>query len=185
MYKNNWQHKLIMATCAFALATSAFAATYTVATSTATSTQTTTQSSINERIEFTIDPVYPKPGSQVAVTIEAYGIDLNTSNISWTVDGKVAREGKGEKILSTTAGKEGSVTTIEATITPSGGETIKKRFFINPQTVDIIWEARTYTPPFYKGKSAYTPYQGVVFDAMPNLVNINGVSIGSRQTIYK
>lgn len=180
--KTNWQHKLMIASGVFALATSAIAAT---TTATSTVPMADTKPSITEQIEFTIEPSFPKPESDVKVTLEAYGMDLNTANIAWIVNGKTAKEGVGEKTFSLKAGKEGSVTKVEASIETQDGQTVKKQFYINPQTVDIIWEARTYTPPFYKGRSAYTPQEKIVFAAMPNLTTVNGSPISPRQTIYK
>lgn len=156
----------------------------------ATTTATTTPASnpvptTPEQIEFTIEPSFPKPGGDVNITLEAYGTDLNSATISWSVDGKIAKSGKGEKSFSLKAGNEGSVTRIETIIGTAEGKIVKKQFFINPQTVDILWEARTYTPPFYKGKTMYTPQERVVFVAMPNLTTVNSAVIGPKQTTYK
>lgn len=140
---------------------------------------------LGDQIEFTIEPSFPKPGGDVNITLEAYGTDLNIANITWTVDGKIAKSGKGEKSFALKAGKEGSATRVETSIETAEGEVIKKQFSINPQTVDIIWEARTYAPPFYKGKTMYTPQEKIVFVAMPNLTTVSGASISPKQTIYK
>ena len=81
-------------------------------------------------------------------------------------------------------GKAGKPTTITDTIEPLNGNAIIKTFILNPQTVDIIWEARTYAPPFYKGKALYSPQENIVFVAMPNLTNANGVVTNPSAVTY-
>ena len=38
----------------------------------------------------------------------------------------------------------------------------------NPATVGIVWEAETYTPPFYKGKALFTNESTIKLVALPN-----------------
>ncbi|MES2224006.1 MAG: hypothetical protein V4469_03705 [Patescibacteria group bacterium] len=133
---------------------------------------------LDEQIDVTLDPSFPQPGEPITVTLDAYGVDLDNSNISWTANGTTILEGKGQKVLKTTAGKSGQITTIKAAIDAPNSKEVIKTVTINPQSVDIIWEADTYTPPFYKGKALFSAEEKVTFVAMPNQTS-------AKNTIYK
>ncbi|MDB5204555.1 MAG: seg [Candidatus Taylorbacteria bacterium] len=133
---------------------------------------------LEEQIDVTVDPKYPQPSDPVTITLDAYGVDLNNSDISWANGGKTLLQGKGERVLKTTAGKAGEIVTISATIAPPNSRQLVKTITITPQSVDILWEAKTYTPPFYKGKAMFSPQEDLKLVAIPN-------QISSSNAIYK
>lgn len=133
---------------------------------------------LEEQVDISIDPKYPKPGDPVSIKLEAYGIDLNNSEITWTNGSKVLLQGKGEKTLQTTVGKEGQNMTITARIVPPNSKELERTITINPQNVDILWESKTYTPPFYRGKALFSPQETLKLVAIPN-------QIDGAKAIYK
>lgn len=140
---------------------------------------------LEEQIGAEMSPKFPKPGETVKITLSAFGTDLNIANITWFVDSKIVKQGKGQKTFETIAGKLGQLNVVKVEIEPLNGNKVTKTFNINPQTVDILWEAKTYTPPFYKGKSMYTPEESIIFVAMPNITNQSGSQIDSKTIVYK
>jgi hypothetical protein len=140
---------------------------------------------LEEQIGSEMSPKFPKPGEAVKITLSAFGTDLNLANITWSIDDKIIKQGKGQKTFETVAGKLGQLNVIKVEIEPLNGNKVTKTFSINPQTVDVLWEARTYTPPFYKGKSMYTPEEKIIFVAMPNITNQNKALVDSKNIIYK
>ena len=140
---------------------------------------------LEEQIDATLVPEFPTPGDEVTITLSAFGTDLNNATITWYVDGKNAKQGKGERVFKIKAGKQGQNINIKVTIDTLNGPTVTKNFTINPQTVDIVWEAGSYTPPFYKGKALFTPMGKVTFVAMPNITGSNGGLVDSRTITYK
>lgn len=133
---------------------------------------------LEEQVDISITPKYPLPNETVVITLDAYGIDLNESDISWSNGDKTLLEGKGEKVLKTVAGNAGRPTIITATINPPNSRQLKRTITINPQSVDILWESNTYTPPFYKGKAMFTPQETVKLIAIPN-------QIDPKNAVYK
>ena len=127
---------------------------------------------LDEQIDMTVAPKYPQPGTTVTITLDAYGVDLNNSEISWSNGTKTLLQGKGERILKTNAGRAGESITITATITPPNSREIQKTVSISPQSVDILWEAKTYTPPFYRGKAMFSPQEELKLFAIPNQINV-------------
>lgn len=139
---------------------------------------------LEEQIDVTVNPEFPRPGDQVKITLDAFGTDLNNATITWTVDGKVAEQGKGQISLTFTAGNAGRQSNIKVTVQPVNSRLVTKSFVITPQSVDVVWEAQTYTPPFYKGKAMYTPQEKLVFVAMPNFIQGNSI-VGPDTVTYK
>jgi hypothetical protein len=140
---------------------------------------------LEEQIDVNVTPTFPKPGDSVNISLEAYGINLDKAPIKWSVDGKVAKESIGAKSFDIKAGKLGEQTVITIEIQPPYSNLMVKTITINPQSVDIIWEADTYTPPFYKGKAMFTPQEKAVFVAMPNITDPSGVQTDPKTLTYK
>jgi hypothetical protein len=139
---------------------------------------------IQEQISTSMEPRIPAPGDTVTITLAAYGTDLNRANITWTRNGRVELKGDGEKVFTFTAAKLGGTDTIIASIKPVNGPVVEKKFTISPAEVDLLWEAKTYTPPFYKGKALFTPQADVIFVAMPNMV-VGGSKVATNKASYK
>ncbi len=133
-------------------------------------------------ISTDVEPTNPGPFQQISVTIDSYATDLNGVSISWVVNGKKVVSGIGKKGISLTTGAIGKQTSINITIDSITG-TITKNITIIPATVDMIWEANTYTPPFFKGKAIFSPESVVTFVAIPHLIR-NGVEVSPKNLIY-
>lgn len=140
---------------------------------------------LEEQVDGTMTPAYPKAGESVKISLEAYGTDLNNASVTWTVDGKELESGRGQRTITQIAPKSGQTLTVVATINPKNGRPITKTFYINPQNVDIVWEANTYTPPFYRGKSMYIPEQSIKVVAMPNILDQDGTLVSPKSVVYK
>jgi hypothetical protein len=140
---------------------------------------------LEEQIYVNLSNDFPKPLENVKIDIEAYGFDLNKATITWKVNGVTVKTGIGERVFEVQAGKLGVTKKISITIQPVVGIPLNKSVTISPQEIDLVWEARTYTPPFYKGKAMYTPQENVVIVAMPNFISSNGDKIASDKLIYK
>lgn len=134
-------------------------------------------------ISVTLDPENPYPNQTVNVSIESFATDLNAATISWLVNGKKVVSGKGIKQISVTVGKLGVKTNVVINIDTLTAS-IQKTISIIPATVDIIWEAKTYTPPFFKGRPLFTAESTVNIIALPHLVR-NGVEVSPSNLIYK
>ncbi len=130
------------------------------------------------------EPSRPIPNQPVTVIIESYATDLNRSDISWFLNNALVQEGVGKKTFSFAAGKSGSLSSILIIIKTSEGAVIQKTFDVRPASVSLLWEAVSYTPPFYKGKALY-PYQGTVkVVALPDIVTENGGKINAKNLVY-
>lgn len=98
-------------------------------------------------------PVTPGPNQSVTVSIESFAVNINSANIVWYLNKEPRKEGVGEKTFTFHLGDFGSVSTVDIIILTADGSQVKKQVVIAPAEIDILWEAQTYTPPFYKGKA--------------------------------
>lgn len=126
-------------------------------------------SSVEKNISVTITPDIPGPSEEVVIEVESFISDLNRAEIKWLVDGKTAQKGRGLKVLRFTNGFLGTKTSITVIIDTQEGVHIERVFTFQPALVDIMWEADTYTPPFYRGKALPTSKSSITLVAIPQL----------------
>lgn len=147
--------------------------------------QSAVLSDIANSADITTIPASPGANENVSVKIESFSFDLNSSEIIWAINGVIKDRGLGKKIFSFKTGNVGSISLIKAVIKTKEGETIEKTLVVRPAGVDILWEADSYTPPFYKGKALYSYQSLVTVIALPNMVNSSGTKINPDNLIYK
>ncbi len=137
----------------------------------------------SDPITLQINPRNPQPNQNVTVQVQSLSMDLNKARISWSVNGTTIASEKGLKSFVIKAGANGSATVVGVSVAGDQGATFSETITIRPVSVDLIWHARSYTPPFYKGKALY-PYQGeIVIAALPNIVR-NGSIVNPKTLVY-
>ncbi len=134
-----------------------------------------------DQLTATINPEIPKPEEDVTITLEVYSFDINSTLITWTVDGKQVEKGVGIKKFKFKAKKAGQKTTVTALVEPSDRPSITKTFSFATGEVDLLWQSDVYVPPFYKGKSMYAPEANLTFVAMPR--TSSGL-VNPKETIF-
>ncbi len=94
------------------------------------------------------------PFNTVTVKITSPYLDVGGTKILWLENGEIVEEGVGmitHKVSLRDIGSSISLTAILG-IPGSGGEE-KQTIILSPATMDVIWEAQTAVPPFYRGKA--------------------------------
>src|SRR6185503_4836997 len=122
-------------------------------------------------VQYTVSPQDPKPGDKVLIEIAGVGTFLGDATIIWQQDGKTVQSGAGERTYSFSAGPLGSKTTVKVTINSSTEGIITKTFTISPSNVEMLWEADTSIPPWFKGKALYTAGSALTVTAIPQVVS--------------
>ncbi len=124
---------------------------------------------LDNSIVVNIDPEYPEKNNNVFISLESYATDLNEAYIEWIIDSKTVLKGTGKTKLNFILKKDS--TSISIKINTGDGRFVQKDFNIKPTSLDLIWEADTYTPPFFKGKPLYTRESLVYIYATPHIYN--------------
>ncbi len=127
--------------------------------------------SIGNLLDVSTSPSNPGPNEIVQITIESYLSDLDKATISWSVNGRAASYGIGKTSFSFKNGGSGETTKVTISIITNTGERVTKELVFNPVGVTVLWEANTYTPPFYKGKPLMSPQAWVRAIAIPDIID--------------
>ncbi len=140
---------------------------------------------ISPSVGVSVSPESVAPGDLVTIKLESFSTDLNRAEIIWRVDGVILLEGIGQKEYSVTAKDLGDQTKVEITVNTTNGIPVLKTVFINPQSIDLLWEAiDSYTPPFYKGKAL--PSRGALIktSVVPFLKGSRGTLSNPNSLVY-
>lgn len=139
---------------------------------------------IGDYVSIESNPPSPGPNEAVTVSITSTSVDLDSATISWFVDGVLEKKAIGVKGYALTTKGPGSLTVVDVTIAPLKGAMVKRRIVFQPAGVSLIWEAISYTPPFYRGK-ALNAFDGrVKMVAIPHFVRKSGGRIPPSELVY-
>jgi hypothetical protein len=97
-------------------------------------------------------PENPGPNQAVSVTLTSFATDINAASITWKVNDKTQKTGRGEKVFNFTTGGINTTTTLDIQIITAEGQLVAKTFDIKPVGVDLLWQSGSFVPPFYKVK---------------------------------
>jgi len=135
-------------------------------------------------VQYVVAPETPGPNSPVSIEIGGVGNFLGNATITWKKDGAVVLQGTGEVKYNFTTNGIGKTTTIDIVIQSPTQGTITKEFVFNPSAVNLVWEADTTVPPFYKGKALYSAGSPLKVVALP-VVLIGGNRIAASALSYQ
>jgi len=130
--------------------------------------------------QLSVSPRYPDANQVVKVRLENYGVNLNTLEITWSLNGVIMEKGVGDKDFEFTIGSLGSASSVRVS-----SSQFTKTIQVRPSRINLIWQAHTYTPPFYKGKALYTHQSKVDIIAIPSFVSSTGALINPDTLVYK
>lgn len=139
---------------------------------------------LSNELGVEIIPNYPRPNEPVFINLTLYTDDLNSADISWYRNDKLVLSGKGKVNYSFMASGIGEETKIEIRIKLLSGTSFSKSFVLNPASIDLVWEANSYVPPFYKGKALHSRQGNLKVVAMPEFVK-NGKRVSAENLIYE
>lgn len=126
-------------------------------------------------LTISANPAYPGPNAAVQLTALSPLLDLQDSTIQWSVNGKVAGTGQS---ISVTLGGLGTQTNVSVSVSGKSGNDSTQVTLV-PTSIDLLWEADSYVPPFYEGRALPGSGSSIRVLAVPHFVDANGVSIPS------
>lgn len=140
---------------------------------------------LNDVLEVTVNPEYPRAFQDVNISVRSYNSDFDRANITWYVDGTPVLKGTGKTSLDFSVGAVGNTTTVRMEASTTNGSFVVRTFSFRPGDVDLIWEAQTYTPPFYKGKRLHSTGADIKVVALPTLRETNGALVSPQNLVYE
>lgn len=134
-------------------------------------------------LTISLSPSNPAPRSSVQLTLQSALYDLDTSAITWTVNGKTAAQGIGTKTLNITTGSLGSSLSVLAEVSADNGAA-SAQTSVSPTSIDLLWESDSYVPPFYRGRALPSAGSSVTLVAIPHFIRDSGSAVPSDQIVY-
>jgi len=141
------------------------------------------QDSLADTVDISIINEYPNPGETVSVNISSNVASLDRSEISWYVNGSLTAKGLGETKFEFIAGRVGSEIELDIVIKTSDGFRIDRQVITRPAELTLVWEALSYTPPFYRGKALLSPESTIKVVAFPFFRSTSG-ELAAETLIY-
>lgn len=115
-------------------------------------------------------PAYPSPNATVHLTAQSPILDLSHSSIAWSVNGAPAGSGLS---IDVPAGAAGSHTAVSVSVSGASGSG-SAQIDLTPAPIDLLWEADSYTPPFYEGRALPTSGSKIRVLAIPHVTHADG-----------
>ncbi len=143
-------------------------------------TETTTGGNVYSQVE----PQDLVPNQEVNITLSSYDVDLDRSQIVWSVNSQTISSNLGIKHFSFKLGGENTPSIVKILIKSPSGQIIEKVLNFRPSTIDLLWQAETYTPTLYQGKALPSLGSKIKILALPNLV-VSGKKTDSKQLVFK
>jgi hypothetical protein len=140
---------------------------------------------ISEDLNIIITPEIPDPREPISIFVESFSTNLQTSIVTWAEDGTIIKSDFNETTFQTIAPEVGQKKVITMTIEKSNGSIIEKIITFAPAEVDLVYEAETYTPPFYKGGALFTSQSNLNFVAVPRFISEQNTLISPQNLVYK
>ncbi len=131
-------------------------------------------------LKVNVMPAHPGPYQTVTISVEDFSRDLNKVEMLWSVNGEVVTSGIGLKKIQVKTGAIGSATKVTMNMGGSVEEVV-----LRPSVTDLLWQADTFTPPFYKGKALHSAQDPIIVMSEPFIVTSNGTRLDPDELIYK
>lgn len=133
---------------------------------------------------ITINPAHPTPGANIHLSLESALLDLQDSSITWYVNNKKIAAGIGMTSADVTAGELGVALAIEADVTTADGTAAVAQTSLIPTEVDLLFDANSYIPPFYRGRALPAAGTSLRLQAITRFKKTNGSFVQPSDIIY-
>ena len=141
---------------------------------------------VSNYLDIKSTPENPGPNETITVTVDSYLSDLDKATFKWSINGQLVSSGVGQRTFSFQNGASGVVTRLSVSISTPEGDYVTKKLSWQPIGITTLWQATTYTPPFYRGKALLAPQAQVQVIAIPdNNTPGNALSAGNLVYVWK
>lgn len=143
--------------------------------------------SVYQKIPLTIEltPEFPGPNEEVTAKVISYSTNLPANRITWYVNDVVKLQKGGATSFTFNTGNTGTTVRLTVSVLADNGYVTTLNKTVVPTTVDMMWQAKTYTPKFYRGKALNSHQSSVVVVANPTIVRSGGVRVAPENLVYR
>lgn len=131
-----------------------------------------------------ITPKFPAPGQTVKARLQSPGLDYDTALITWRLNGEIIQQSYSQTEVTYQIGEVGSIAKLTVNAEDGNGYKVAAEHTVHAGDVSVVWEGRTYTPPFYRGRALQTAGSAVALVALPTILNEKGVLYSADELSY-
>lgn len=106
-----------------------------------------------DAFKINLDPPNMEVNSVIKAKIETYSFDPDIAYITWVLNGKTVKQGRGEKSIDFVAGDIGANVSLSVYVTTEKGAELAQSLNFKIAEINLLWQAETVVPVFYKGKA--------------------------------
>lgn len=137
-----------------------------------------------EDFSIILSPANPGPNTMVSARISSYHFDVDRSEITWELDGKIVLRGIGEKNFRFTTPDINKTMRLFVYILTDKGTEAEKTLSFFGNDIDFLWEALTSTPIGYKAKALPVIQSQIKITAISHLF-VEGNTIPTSELVYE
>lgn len=134
-------------------------------------------------LSIELTPAHPAPGEQVRVVAHSSLLDLSGATLSWSADGKTISSGNSLTEVTIPAPALGDETRVTVEVLEDGLASAEAFAIIRPVEIDLLWEAGSYVPPFFRGRALPSAGTSLRMEAIPRFVR-GGSIVPNRDIIF-
>jgi hypothetical protein len=138
-----------------------------------------------ETIDLNLSVDNPVPGQTVAIHAESHATDLNSSTITWTLNGNLFQKGVGLTDIQIEAPLLGKQLKIGVSAVSADSKQFSNSITLGSGSVDIILETDGYVPPFFESKIPLVYQNTYRLIAMPHLADSSGKIYDPKNLVYQ
>jgi hypothetical protein len=141
-------------------------------------------SGLDERAVIEITPRNPSPNEPVTARVKStYNSNLQKAEITWYINKAERKSEIGGTSFQFQSPAVGNTIELSVLVERETGSFFGNFLEITPASVDLIYEANTYTPPFYRGRSLFTYQSTVTVAALATIIE-EGIRLPKNRIIY-
>lgn len=135
-------------------------------------------------ITLSFEPTSPQAYESVVVRADSLFTNISAADVSWYVNDSLLTSGRGITSVRVPVGGPDSKTTVLVHAVNALGGTISGETVITPSDAEILWEADSLVPPFYKGRAL--PGAGTLIraEAHVRLARDSGTLLAPEDIMY-
>lgn len=135
-------------------------------------------------LSINLSPEFPQANKSVNATVSSLSENVRNATIVWLLDNEIKQQEDGGVNFEFLTGAIGSSQRLSVLVKTTNGQVFSKTVTVRPAEVTLLWEAQTYTPPFYEGRSLYSAGSKIRMEAIPYFINPKGGKYSESELIY-
>ncbi|MEX1028385.1 MAG: hypothetical protein WD049_10350 [Candidatus Paceibacterota bacterium] len=128
-------------------------------------------------------PAHIAVGKSATIEIVTYDLDIPSARVTWSVNGEERLSEIGHSRFTLTPREPGRYRVRASVATPSG--IFQATTDVTAGYLDLVAQARGYTPPLYRGRALLAPRVGGSIVAVPHLTDAQGRPYRASELMYQ